>query len=79
MAKIKIYRNIRDGETVAETEGGGLANTISGITTYDTDIIGKILGEWEEEECAIGIFDDLPKLRTLDGEYLNDTIKGERK
>jgi hypothetical protein len=75
MIKIKIYRNPEDGEIVVETKGGGLANTISGITTYDTDIIGKILGEWTEEEHTTTIFDFLPKLQTLDGEYINDTIK----
>jgi hypothetical protein len=75
MIKIKIYRNPEDGEIVVETKGGGLANTISGITTYDTDIIGEITREWEEEGYMINIFALFPGLRTLDGEYINDTIK----
>jgi hypothetical protein len=78
---MKIYKNIQTGETLVDTQQGGLADTKTGITTYDTDIINKVTSfagedgsDWEIENVEPNIFDVVPKCVNLDGEPLDDTI-----
>ena len=69
--RVKIYK-MEAGDTYSDTEGGGLVNTFTGETTYDTDIINQIQSKGEEEITEYNIFDLLPECRTDEGEPLDD-------